>query len=143
MRKIINFVFLFLVVVFGIDAKVANAHEKFLAIDIDKSIFAEVVGDGIEAGFVVYLDYFGTDQTRGAPEVSIPENDNNAACRLDEIRGGEIEELFPDSGYYKQNYAVRFRSKVMGDTGGCIVWIKNSISEQTSAIVSYQYVTNY
>ena len=109
----------------------ANVNEKIEATSED-TYFYTVYGDGYELGF-----YADIQALLNQPyKIEIPPEDNFAGCTV----AVEPAPIGP-AGHYA-NIRINIDTSVEGDTGGCLVFVKDQ-NNLTHAIIKYDYTTDY
>ncbi|MCK5071978.1 MAG: hypothetical protein KAQ98_01030 [Bacteriovoracaceae bacterium] len=102
--------------------------------------YSEINGDGYEDGFVAEVSLIEKSNSNPELIILIPETDNYADCNKAGIVLKEKRSL--GSSWNKFTYRVYIETSVEGDSGGCLVHIKDA-EKQTLKIVNYNYTTGY
>lgn len=138
MRKVLSLMLvLFSLSVLGQDEMFDNDDMQYLV--VGNEYYSEVTGDALEAGLLIQIE-LDDDNGNKLPEISIPEGDNFADCRVFEIKLEQRRVLIPN--YTLGTYKIWIATGVGGDTGGCLVMVKDANAE-TMKIVNYRYITDY
>jgi hypothetical protein len=115
-------------------------HAKYIEGTTQDNVFVQIYGDGMEDGIDLLTSILvpGDFHHKG-PVVNIPENDNFSNCSVEGITLIKSDEFM---GYESRYYRIRVNTKVLGDTGGCIIIVYHPIDGNTISIMKYDYQTN-
>lgn len=122
-----------------------SASEYLTAEHIDGVYFA-VYGDGIESGFQLSKKVTGPSTLDAEKSFQAERENNSANCHaqtieLAEFRAFSFSSVVSNLGTWQ--LTLKVESSVAGDTGGCLVILRNDYTKRVEAIVQYLYVTDY
>lgn len=106
-----------------------------------------VDGTGDEEGFV--FRFKSLSKKPRAYEIIMPEKDNQAGCKIRKLEVSKEEKFTIGNSttvenieYWSEEYTVVVDTEVLADSGGCLVWVKDTETGNTLTLVSYEYDTH-
>ena len=106
--------------------------EEWISIDKNDDFYTEINSAGLEYAIHFELQTYSFE-SKQPPYAFIPWVDNSAECSVDFIQTSTSDNSLV------QNHRFFISTGIGADSGGCLIFIRNSQTHETLKIINYSY----